>query len=383
MTARLSVPALLLALAATPATAQDATPETPYLDFKGHLQDDYNLSYNVVVSMLPQFGVQPGDRPIVSMLLAPSITWNPLNDTPFGDGELTASIVQAQYFTGANAVTLQTTLGVNSAPNDFTYNQLQRMQLMWTQKLPGGILEVTVGQYQFSGIDANVYASNQQVNFINFGLTQTSSQTYPAAGLGGFAKLNLPKGFALYGGLQNAEDVNGLAYTAGGFSRHNIAWFAAAEWTGDIPTLGGGKYTLFGYHQPSVADQPGASHGLSFNAAQRLGDKWAAFLLANQANGAVLGIQAAIGGGVIRFNPWGLNDDDQLGMGLSWNRTNKNAFPNEAVRASEIVAETYANFTLVPSHLLAGPDIQIYPNPALKPHAGAAAVLSLRATATF
>jgi len=372
----------LLALA-TPAAADEAAGSpTPYLDFKNELQDRYNLDYGVLLSIFPQFGTQPGGRSIVSTLITPTITWSPVEGTKLGDGALTVSFTRAQYWTGANGITLQHTIGAIATPNDWTFNEIQQSQYTWTQKLPGDILEITVGQYPMSNIDTNLYAGNQQTNFLNFSLSQTASQTYPNAGLGAYAQMNLPHGIQILGGIQNASDVSGETFTDAGFARHEIAWFAAAGWSGNVPTLGAGKYMLFGYGQPSVPDLPHASQGISFNGAQRLTERWAAFVMANQASGSLLPVQASISAGLILTDPWGRNPQDQFGIGLAWNRTNRAAYPDRPVRDSEVVAEAYDNFAILP-RLTVAPDVQVYANPALKPGTGPAVVLSLRATAAF
>jgi hypothetical protein len=117
----------------------------------------------------------------------------------------------------------------------------------------------------------------------------------------------------------------------------------AGEWAPNF--LGGGAYTLLGYSQPSVPQQPGNSPGVSFNAVQNIDAEWGLFLRANAASGTAIPIETSVAWGGIRNNPFGRNKLDQVGLGVFWDKTNLKAVAQPA-RSAEWGAELYYNYAL-------------------------------------
>jgi porin len=167
--------------------------------------------------------------------------------------------------------------------------------------------------------------------------------------------------------------------TTRGFATGKYAYFAEGAWTPSF--LGGGDYSLLAYAQPSVPLQPSNSRGLSFNAVQNFDAKWGLFLRANGASGTADPIDASVAWGAVYNDPLGRNKRDQIGVGLFWDKTNRQAVGSPA-RSAEWGAELYYNYTIFKGLQLT-PDIQLFFDPALIPGAGPAAVLTLRATAFF
>jgi hypothetical protein len=241
-------------------------------------------------------------------------------------------------------------------------------------------LSVTVGQYTFAAFDSNLYAGNAQTNFISYPLTQNGTQAYPNGGLGAYAQAATPdQQFTFAGGFQGATNVNGEALSTRGFSTGKYAYFMAGEWAPNF--LGGGTYSLLGYSQPSVPQQPSNSPGVSFNAVQNFDPKWGLFLRANGASGTAIPIETSVAWGGIYNNPFGRNHLDQVGLGVFWDKTYLKAVAQPA-RNAEWGAELYYNYVLFKGLWLT-PDVQLYFDPALKPAAAPVAVFTIRTTAFF
>jgi hypothetical protein len=353
-----------------------------YREFKKEIRRDYDLHYSMLVSIFPQWGTPNGGPGVVQLAYDPNILWSPFKNTSIGSGALTFSMLQTQYWTEATTGSQQVRLGLITPPNNQIMNLRQYNQLMYTHTFPDAWnwLSVTAGQYAFAAFDSNLYAGNAQTNFISYPLTQNGTQAYPNGGLGAYAQATTPdQQFTFAGGFQGATNVSGNALSTRGFSTGKYAYFMAGEWAPNI--LGGGAYSLLGYSQPSVPQQPSNSPGVSFNAVQNFDPKWGLFLRANGASGTAIPIATSVAWGGIYNNPFGRNHLDQVGLGVFWDKTNLKAVAQPAHHA-EWGTELYHSYVLFKG-LWFTPDVQIYFDPALHPGAGPAAVFTIRTTAFF
>ena len=353
-----------------------------YLNFKKELLSDYQISYSMQVSLFPQWGTPKGGPGTAELVYFPEITWNPFTNTAIGSGSFNVAVQQNQFWTKANTASQQARLGLITQPNDWAVNGYQYNQLMYTHTLPGSWswLSVTVGQYTFLAYDDNLYAGNAQTNFMSFPLAQNATQTYPQGGLGAYAQAATPNGqFAVAGGFQGATSVTGESLTTRGFATGKYAYFAEGEWWPNF--FDGGDYSILGFTQPSVPQQPTNSRGVSFNGVQKIDKKWGLFVRANGASGTAIPIEASVAWGGIYNNPFERNKLDQAGLGIFWDKTNLKAVAQPA-RNAEWGAELYYSYTIFKGLRLT-PDVQLYFDPALKPGAGPAAVFTIRTTALF
>ena len=353
-----------------------------YRGFKKELRRDYDLHYSMLVSIFPQWGTPNGGRGVVQLAYDPNMLWSPFKNTPAGSGALTFSMLQTQYWTKATTESQQARLGLITPPNNQIMNLRQYNQLMYTHTFPDAWnwLSLTVGQYAFAAFDSNLYAGNAQTNFISYPLTQNGTQAYPNGGLGAYAQATSPdQQFIFAGGFQGATNVSGNALSTRGFATGKYAYFMAGEWAPNI--LGGGAYSLLGYSQPWVPQQPSNSPGVSFNAVQNFDEKWGLFLRANGASGTATPIETSVAWGGIYNNPFERNKLDQVGLGIFWDKTNLKAVKSPA-RNAEWGAELYYNYALFKALWLT-PDVQLYFDPALHPTAGPAAIFTIRTTALF
>ena len=354
-----------------------------YRRFKKELRHDYGLQYSMPVSIIPQWGTSNGGPGVVQLVYTPYVTWTPFTNTAFGSGAFTFLMQQTQFWTKANSISQQARLGLITPPNDQTTNLREYDQLMYTHTFPDGWnwLSVTFGQYAFTAYDSNQYAGgNSQTNFISYSLSQNATQTYPNGALGAYAQAaTSDQQFTFAAGFQDATNVASNVLSTRGFRTGTYAYFMAGEWAPNI--LGGGAYSLLGYSQPSVPQQPSNSPGVSFNAVQNFDEKWGLFLRANGASGTATPIETSVAGGGIYNNPFERNKLDQVALGIFWDKTNLKAVKQPA-RNAEWGAELYYNYALFKALWLT-PDIQIYFDPALRPGAGPAAVFTIRTTALF
>src|SRR6516162_8293050 len=238
-----------------------------YRRFKKELRRDYGLQYSMPVSIIPQWGTPNGGRSVVQLVYTPNITWSPFTNTAIGSGSFTFAMQQTQFWTKANSASQQARLGLITPPNGQTTNLREYDQLMYTHTFPDGWswLSITLGQYTFAAYDSSQYASNEQTNFISYPLSQNATQTYPNGALGAYAQAATPdQQFTFAGGFQSATNVAADALSTRGFSTGRYAYFMVGEWAPNF--LGGGAYSLLGYSQPSVPQQPSNSPGVSFNA---------------------------------------------------------------------------------------------------------------------
>jgi hypothetical protein len=353
-----------------------------YRGFKKELRRDYDLHYSMLVSIFPQWGTPHGGPGVVQLAYDPNMIWSPFRNTSLGLGALTFSMLQTQYWTNATTQSQQARLGLITPPNNQIMNLRQYNQLMYTHTFPGAWnwLSITAGQYTFAAFDSNLYAGNAQTNFISYPLTQNGTQAYPNGGLGAYAQATSPDQLFIFaGGFQGATNVTGNALSTRGFTTGKYAYFMAGEWAPNI--LDGGTYSLLGYSQPSVPQEPSNSPGASFNAVQNIDPKWGLFVRANGARGTATPIATSVTWGGIHNNPFGRNKLDQVGLGVIWDKTNLKAVAQPA-RNAEWGTEFYYNYVLFKG-LWFTPDIQVYFDPALHPGAGPAAVFSIRTTVFF
>ena len=353
-----------------------------YRALKKKLRRDYDLEYSMMASTFAQWGIPKGGPGVMQLVYIPTVTWNPFANTAIGSGEFTFAMQQTQFWTNANTGSQQAGLGLVTPPNNQTMNLRQYNQLMYTQTFPYGWnwLSVTVGQYTFAAYDSNQYAGNSLTNFISYPLTQNGTQAYPNGGFGAYAQAATPdQQLTFAGGFQGATNVAGSALTTSGFSTGKYAYFMAGEWAPNF--LGGGAYSVLGYSQPSVPQQPSNSAGVSFNAVQNIDARWGLFLRVNSASGTAIPIETSVAWGGIYNNPFHRNKLDQVGFGIFWDKTNL-AEVRQSARSAEWGTELYYNYTIFKGLRLT-PDVQVYFDPVLNPGAGPAAVFTIRTTAFF
>ena len=256
--------------------------------------------------------------------------------------------------------------------------------MSYTHQFPGVLspLSVTVGQFPMYNFDGSAYDANQQINFVNFALSQNASSTYPTASLGGYVTLTPNDKWSFSVGMQDANNVSGSKIETSTFHRKQYTSFASVSYTPTIEGWGEGQYSIMLYNQPWTIDQPETSNGWSVNLSQALNDKLTLFGRINGSSGNVSAIsQSYVFGGVVN-NPFNHNALDQFGFATAINKVNRQVNGPNA-RAVETVLEGYYSLG-VSNFLILTPDVQFYINPAQnEDDKHNATVVSMRATLMF
>lgn len=352
-----------------------------YSDFKNMLSKDYHFDYAIDFSYMAQTGAPNGKNTAKQSILYTSASWQAF-ENDYGTGTFNFAYNMVRYG-GINASELGSRIGVGSAINDYSTRSNSFDEFLYTHQMPGdwNWLSVSVGQFPLYNFDGSSYDANQQVNFINYALSQNATSSYPLASLGGYITItpNSEWSFALGG--QDANDIEGLSIQTNNLNSKQITSFASMTYSPTIKGLGDGAYSLLLYNQPSVALQPGTTNGWSINLSQDLGETWSVFGRINGVSGDVAFAKMSYVLGAVLNNPLGRNPLDQIGFAGTINKIN-NSVLGETNRDYETVLEAYWAFG-ISQYMTITPDIQVYLNPALNTKSDTDTVLSLRTTFFF
>ena len=373
---------LLLGICLLGLSAQAGTDfGTEYQNFKNELNQKTGLSYSLDVSFLPQRGAPNGKGTPWQTQYYGTVGWNAFNSDVIGSGNFNAAYTAVRYW-GMNATTLNNRLSVFSDVNDYSSNGNYFDELSYTHTLPGMLksLSVTVGQFPMYNFDGTDYDSNQQINFLNYALSQNASEVYPTASLGGYITWSPNNQWSFSVGTQNANNVTGETISWHKFKKGKWTSFASVTWS---PTFGhlDGEYSVMVYHQPDVSAQPTSSRGWSLNAQQYVMKKVAIFARANGVNKSQNSIKQSYVLGSIVNDPMDRNSLDQAGVAVAVNKLNKSA-NGPGTRSWENVLEGYMTMG-ISSFVAITPDVQFYINPGATTKHNTATAVSLRATLMF
>ena len=294
-----------------------------YTDFKDFLQKEYGFGYAVDVSYMPQYGAPNGKKTAFQTMVYPSITWETFNNE-YGTGTLNVAYNMARY-SGRSAEAVGDRIGVVTGINDYTSLSNSFDELYYSYQLPGdwNWLTVALGQFPLYNWDGSAYDSNQQVNFINYALSQNASSTYPTASLGGYVQIAPNDEWTIAVGAQDATNTEGDGIVFTHLKDDHYATFASVAYTPTIKNLGAGQYSVMVYNMPATFKQPQTTNGWSLNVSQDLGEKWAVFGRINGVSGSQTDIDQSYVLGVVLNNPLDRNPLDQIGFAGAYNKINK------------------------------------------------------------
>jgi porin len=352
-----------------------------YSRFKGEVKKETGLSWSMPVSYLHQWGRPGGGSSAGQMLATPGLDWELFNSKTFGAGSLQLAYTWVHYPGQKTSADIADNLGTITQINDFPDGANSFPQLTYTQAFPGNRVLLSVGQYPFYNFDDNQYLADQQQNFDNLIFTQNGTSTYPIAGLGAYAQVNVTSTIQLASGFQNAKNITGKDLSSDGFAADNFAWFGYAQWTPRFHGLGDAQYSFTYYDVPSVPEQPRSSTGWSVNLVQNLNRTWAVFGRANGASGYKTPIQTSYVIGGAMNNPLGRSAMDQIGLAIG-TADAAGSPTNPPGTRDEKVIEAYWNWAFF-GGLLLTPDVQYINDPAKDTGHDNVWALSLRATMLF
>ena len=352
-----------------------------YGDFKKWLNDKFGFSYTLDASFLPQRGAPDGSKTSTQTQYYGTATWNMFNSDLIGAGSATIAYTAVRYW-GINGNTLASNIGVITPQNDYTSNGNYFDQLSYTHTLPGRMnwLSLTVGQFPMYNFDGGDYDSNQQINFLNYALSQNGSSAYPTASLGGYVTATPNNEWSFTVGAHNANNITGATISWDKFKKGKFTTFASATYS---PTLWNlpGEYSIMVYHQPSTGAQPYNTRGWSLNLQQNITPKIALFGRINGASESPETAKQSYVLGAVYNNPFNRNSLDQIGLATAMNKLNQSV-NGAGTRSWENTLEGYYAFG-VSNFMTLTPDVQFYINPGANPNHSTATVVSLRATLMF
>ena len=350
--------------------------EHNYSQFKNLLNDEYGIEYNLDYSLMAQHASPGGKYNAVQSYFAPSIAWTTF-DNRYGTGVLNASYYSI-FYGNHNANDIQNRTGMVTSINDFTTNEQEFASLYYTYQLPRQYnwLTLGLGQYSLYAFDGTDYDNNQQVNFINYSLSQNGSATYADAGLGAYIQAT-PGNWSFIAGFQDATNIEAPSIRFNHLNDKHYATFAQVGYNPKISGVGSGQYSIMLYNQPSVKEQPQTTNGWSFNAQQNIGEKLALFARINGVSGAIADIKNSYVAGLVYNNPLNRNSLDQIGFAYAYNDIDENAVGEKLSHSGEHVLETYWAWGISKWATLT-PDLQFYVNPALNAKSDYGTAVSLR-----
>ena len=351
---------------------------TDYSMFKYWLNKNYGLDYGVDISVMPQRGAPSGKYNAVQTYVYPYLTWTNFKNE-YGTGSLNMAYSIIRYG-NHDASDIGNRMGVVTDINDYDDKTNEFNELYYSYQLGGSWnwLTLGLGQFPIYNWDGSDYNSNQQVNFINYALSQNPSSTYSIAGVGGFMTVEPNDEWSFTIGAQDATNVDAISVQVNNFDDGHFTTFGQAEWT---PTnkLGEAQVSVLLYNQPGVKDQPQTTNGWSLNLSQNIGEKWNVFARVNGVSGHMDTIEQSWSGGVVYLNPLNRNSLDQIGVGYALNKINATAVGEPLAHDTEHVFEAYWAWGFS-KWMTITPDFQFYIHPALNQKSDYGTAVSLRLT---
>lgn len=353
-----------------------------YTSFKNDLQKNYGVDFSFDISYMGQRGTPSGKNSSMQTIYYPSLTWNIFNNH-YGSGTLNMAYNSVKYG-GISAEKLGNRLGTVTDINDYNTPSYSFDELYFDYQLNGDFnwLTLALGQFPLYNFDGSAYNSNQQVNFINYALSQNASSTYPTASLGAYIQLTPGNEFSFAFGGQDATNITGSSIKTNNLNEEHYTSFASFTYSPTFSQLGSGQYSILLYNQPGVKQQPETTNGWSLNFSQNIGEKFNIFARINGVSGHTADINQSYVLGAVYNNPLDRNPLDQIGLAFAYNKIDEDTVGSKLTHNSEKIIETYWAWG-ISKWMTITPDIQFYIDPAENPKSDYATVFTLRTTFFF
>ena len=361
---------------------QFSTLGNDYADFKNFLSEKYGLDFSFDISYMGQRGAPGGKNNAMQTIYYPSLTWT-MMDNDYGTAILNAAYNSVKYG-GISAEKLGNRLGTVTNINDYNSPSYSFDELFLSYQLGGKYdwLTFAAGQFPLYNFDGTAYDANQQVNFINYALSQNASSTYPTSSLGSYIQIAPNDKWSLAFGAQDATNISGSSIKTNHFDEKHYTTFASFSYTPTISGLGNGQYSLMLYNQPGVTEQTETTNGWSLNLSQNFGEKLSLFARLNGVSGHTADINLSYVLGGVYNNPLDRNPLDQIGLAFAYNQIDEDAVGSPLSHDSEKIIETYWAWG-ISKWMTVTPDIQFYIDPAENQKSDYATVFTLRTTFFF
>lgn len=354
-----------------------------YQDWKNKVANDTGFSYSVDLSVLAQRGAPNGSGTSLQFQVFPNISWEIFNND-YGSGTINVNYTPTRYWNSTDGQDITNRIEVLSPINDYTTKSNSFDTLSYTQQFANNWnwLSLTLGQFPLYNFDGSTYNSNQQINFVNYALSQNASSVYPTASLGAYLTFNINPQWQITTGMQDANNVTGEAISSNDFGKGRYTSFASISYSPTLKDLGSGTYSILVYNQPNVSEQPLNSVGWSLNMEQSITEDVSVFARVNGVDKTLSQIQQSYVFGGVMNNPLKRNSLDQIGMAMAVNKSNKEVIGYDNTRDFETVFETYWAWG-IGNWMTITPDFQFYMRPALDASKDTAFATSIRTTFIF
>ncbi len=351
---------------------------TDYSLLKYWLNKNYGFDYGVTTTFMPQRGAPSGKYNAFQTYVYPYFTWTNFKNE-YGTGALNFAYTLVRYG-NHDASDVGNRMGVVTDINDYNDKTNEFDEFYYTWQLGGqwNFITLGLGQFPIYNFDGSAYNSNQQVNFINYALSQNASSTYATAGVGAYIQVAPEGPWSFVLGAQDATNVDATSVRVNHLDDKHYTTFGQIQYA---PTnkLGDAQFSVLVYNQPSVKEQPQTTNGWSLNFSQNIGEKWNVFARVNGVSGHQDTIDQSWSGGLVWLNPLDRNDLDQIGLAYAYNKINETAVGEPLEHDAEQILEAYWAWGFSKWATLT-PDFQLYINPALNQSSDYAEVFSLRLT---
>lgn len=353
-----------------------------YSAFKNKLNKNYGLDFSFDISYMGQRGAPNGKSNAMQTIYYPSLVWTMMNNN-YGNLSLNAAYNSVKYG-GISGEKLGNRLKTITQINDYTTPSYSFDELFLSYQLGGSWdwLTIALGQFPLYNFDGTAYDSNQQVNFINYALSQNASSTYPTSSLGSYLQIAPNNNWNIAFGAQDATNITGSSIKTNNLNEEHYTTFTSFSYTPTIKGLGSGQYSLMLYNQPGVKEQTQTTNGWSLNFSQDFGEKLSLFARINGVSGNVADINQSWVLGAVYNNPLDRNPLDQIGLAFAYNKIDDKAVGSKLEHDSEKIIETYWAWG-ISKWMTITPDIQFYIDPAENQKSDYATVFSLRTTFFF
>lgn len=354
-----------------------------YTDLKNKLSQNYGLNFGADISFMGQRGAPNGSKTSFQTEIYSYLTWQTFKNQ-YGIGTLNAAYTITRYGGSINGNNLSNRIGVATGINDSGDSSESFDELYYSYQLGSqwNWLTLAAGQFPLYSFDGSTYNSNQQINFINYALSQNASSTYSTAGVGAYLQVNPSENWSFTFGSQDASDINGRSIRINSLHDKHFTTFASLSYSPNINNLGTGQYSVLLYNQPAVDEQPETTNGWSLNLSQNIGEKWNIFARINGVTGHTAEISQSYVLGAVYNNPLDRNPLDQIGFAAAYNKIDAEAVGEPLQHSAETILETYWAWG-ISKWMTITPDIQFYIHPAENLKSNYDTVFSLRATLLF
>lgn len=333
-----------------------------------YLHDKYGIDYQVRSSVLQQYGSGKGDRGALRVKDEFYLGADVINSDRFGKGTV-QFLYQDVNYRHSSAGDLQTQMGLGIDFNGDSTKREYLRRLVYTHTLGRNWdwLSLSVGQFQVGSFSKISYKDRPSHGFINNAMMGNSTRSYPSAGIGGYATVQVNKNFKVIAGVQDHSNYNPQNIRLKYLEDNRTGPFIYTQYKKNYENGAQTTYTFWGAKSPSIRRYPGQFNKKydekSYSWMMQVRHKWKVYTLYMQATGASRPRSDARQSYNLTWmmdDPLDISFKNQVGIGYA---LSKIPYDSDRIHKWENVAEAYWKVD-INSFVSFTPDVQIYWNPA-------------------